>query len=171
MHTFTLHFAGGKSVEVGQLHGFFVDDKFETVTDENAEEFIGRTFYVLEDGELVGYKLESVTYNFGDVNVFGLVTGKTYNHFANGFLNVMAYVDVVNLFDYDGFKYDEEGMKADLEKYGLLDYEIVKEYVTREEFEYFAGEYMSVVIGKNYYTLEGILNLVGKYYEYLEPNQ
>ena len=83
----------------------------------------------------------------------------------------MAYVDVVNLFDYDGFKYDEEGMKADLEKYGLLDYEIVKEYVTREEFEYFAGEYMSVVIGKNYYTLEGILNLVGKYYEYLEPNQ
>lgn len=170
-HTFTLHFEGGKSVEIGQLHGFFVDGKFETVTDDNAEEFIGRTFYVLEDGELVGYKLESVEYNKGEVDVFGLITGKTYNHFANGFLNVMAYVDIVNIFDYDGFKYDEAAMKADLEKYGLLEYETAAEYVSREEFELFAGEYMSVVIGKGYYTFEEIIELLSKYSEHLGTHQ
>lgn len=170
-HTFTLHFEGGKHVELGQLHGFFVDGKFETVTEDNAAEFIGRTFYVLEDGELVGYKLESVEYNTGDVEVFGLITGETYNHFANGFLNVMAYVDIVNIFDYDGFKYDEDGMKEDIDKYGLLNYEVAAEHLTPEEFDLFAGKYMSVVIGKGYYTLEEIFELLGKYSEHLQSHQ
>ena len=72
---------------------------------------------------------------------------------------------------YDGFKYDEDGMKEDIDKYGLLNYEVAAEHLTPEEFDLFAGKYMSVVIGKGYYTLEEIFELLGKYSEHLQSHQ
>jgi hypothetical protein len=65
-----------------------------------------------------------------------------------------------NRFDW----YDEEAMKADLEKYGKATYEEWADVVTEEQFYIYGGEYMNVLIGKGLMTREELIELLEFYF-------
>ncbi len=72
--------------------------------------------------------------------------------------------DLFNYFTFgEGVKFDEELMKADIEKYGLYTYEDFDDYLTYEQFVAFNVQYFKVAVGKGYYTYEGIVNLIDEY--------
>ena len=68
------------------------------------------------------------------------------------------------MFEFDGAKYDEEAMKADLEKYGKATYEEWADVVTEEQFYIYGGEYMNVLIGKGIMTREDLIRLIEIYF-------
>lgn len=162
---FYLTFANGKRVGVGLAHGFFVDGKFVTVDCDNATDFIGRSFLYEENGNVYTTELLSVEYAAAPTAVYALATAKHYNHFANGFCGMIPYTGLVNVFDYDGLKYDAEAMAKDLEIYGYMDYSFWAPYISKEQFDAFAGEYMSVAIGKGYITTEDLIDRIRQYFE------
>ena len=57
-------------------------------------------------------------------------------------------------------KYDEELMRQDLETYGVLPYEVFADYVTDEQYYLFNGHYLAVPIGKGYFTLEELMEVI-----------
>ena len=161
---FYLEFANGKRVGVGKSHGFYVDGEFVTVSYDNADSFIGKGFLYEENGEIFYTELLSVDRPDDNVMTYALVTARHYNHFADGFLSVIPFMGLVNVFEYDGLKYDEELMLRDLETYGYLDYDGWKDYVTEEQFYAFAGEYMNVAMGKGRISAEDFVSLIMRYF-------
>ena len=164
---FWLEFSNGKRLGVSRTHGFFTeeDNRFVTVTADNATEFIGKHF-AMENGEGIEFvELIGVEFEDGEREVYTLSTAAYYNHFANGFIAMIPFVDLVNMFEFDGAKYDEEAMKADLEKYGKATYEEWADVVTEEQFYIYGGEYMNVIIGKGIMTRDELIALLQFYFE------
>ena len=163
---FWLEFSNGKRLGVSRTHGFFTeeDNRFVTVTADNATEFIGKHF-AMENGEGIEFvELIGVEFEEGSREVYTLSTAAYYNHFANGFIAMIPFVELVNMFEFDGAKYDEEAMKADLEKYGKATYEEWADVVTEEQFYIYGGEYMNVLIGKGLMTREELIELLEFYF-------
>ena len=54
-------------------------------------------------------------------------------------------------------------MKKDLETYGVLPYEVFADYVTEEQYDVFNGKYLAVPIGKGYFTLEELMEIIADF--------
>ena len=69
-----------------------------------------------------------------------------------------------NIFDMDNtYKYIPEKMAADISKYGLLDYSVLKDFVTEKQFNMFNGAYLGVAIGKRLVTLDEVIANIQKF--------
>jgi len=161
-----LTFDKGKKLEIlNSGHGLFdyTLQKYVFITPDNYEEFVGHIFIVAEGSE----ELSTAILQKGELSkkiatYYDIATANSYNHFANGFLCCSdILVDILNTFDFDAScGYDIPKMQADIENYGLFEYSEWEEYLTKEEFEAFRGEYYKITLGKGIMTLEQIFDAI-----------
>lgn len=168
MKAFTLTFEGGTEVTVVEEHGFFdfEEEKYVFITAYNAKNYFGHHFYNADKDcwlELRSCKL----LNKG-VDAYGVVTSRHLNHLSNGILSVCNGEEKVlcNIFEFDGLKYDEAKMAADIERYGLTPLEKILEYKGFDESYYYDYNlmYLNVAIGKGMTSWERI-QAYSDYYE------
>lgn len=166
-----LMFSDGYYVKVIYSHGFFDLDlnKYVYIDESNYNEFIGHRFVVTDviDGKYIEkeVKLEEVYIEIEYTGCYSPVTVYHLNYFTNGLLSMPAGIEgLFNIFEYgEGMKYDEELMKADIEKYGLYTYDDFKDYIPYEIYAAFPAPYLKVAVGKGLITFEEILGLIDKY--------
>ena len=164
-----LSFSDGSEIEfVNTGHGIFdvTLNRYVLIGAENVDQFVGHEFYYTEyhEGIFVGRNIYMTSYSITKTAVerYDLVTEKTLNCIANNLLVCSdVLVGVSNTFNFaDDLKYNHDAMLADIEKYGLFEYEEWAEYLSPEDFEKFNGAYFKVALGKGLITMEEIFELL-----------
>ena len=99
------------------------------------------------------------------VGCYSPVTAVHLNYIVDGMLSMPGGIaGIFNIFEYgDNLMFDEELMKADIEKYGIMKYEVLAPYVPYEMYYAFNAKYFNVAIGKGYITFDEILGYIEKY--------
>ena len=163
-----LRFEDGTVVKVINNHGFYdmESNQFVFIDENNVEEYIGHHFAKVDGDsyryvELVGYEMtEEYT------GCYSIQSAMHNNFMVEGMFS-LTIPHYEGWFDYfeigEGMKYDEEQMQADIEKYGLYEYEAFAEYVTYEQFIAFSGPYLKVLVGRGVVTYEQIIDLINTY--------
>ena len=165
-----LYFEDGTTVKVINNHGFYdvALDQFIFLDEKNADEYIGHKF-VKVDGNggrtevaLVGYEVVQEY-----TGCYSIQTAVHINFMVEGMFS-LTIPPMDGWFDYfeigENMKYDEAKMQADIEKYGLYEYEVFAAYgVTYEQFIAFNGPYLKVLVGRGVLTFEEILELIATY--------
>ncbi len=157
----TLEFSNGETLGLANTGHSLFDltlGKYVLVSPDNVSELVGHSFsYMsLENGVpkysdvvLVDYDIKTEM-----IERYDIATANNINHIANGMLACSdTIVGFCNTFDFrEDLRYDEEKKLADIEKYGVFTYEEWSEYVTKEQFEAFHGEYFKIAIAKGTMT-------------------
>ncbi len=148
-------------------HGVFDYDlnKFVYITAENCTDYIGHRFvkYVSKDA----YEIVTMVDAYTETEVTGsysISSAGTSNAIAEGLLTVAPPEDFYNWIEMDGkLHYDVEQFNADVEKYGLYDYEVFSDYVSYEQFVAFNGAYLKIPVEKGLFTFDYIIELINLY--------
>ena len=165
-------FEDGSSIGIIVEHLFFdmTEGKFIAINSDS-QEYVGHEFAkVNADGRVIPVKVTKI-YKDGR-------TSETFSAQGEGHLNYLAgrfitgndgQIGLCNRFEFDTEKmiYDPVKKAEDLEKYGLLDYECLKDVVTKEYFDANRGEEFSVVFGKGLMTAEELSAYLRKLAQYL----
>lgn len=160
-----LKFSDGSTIKVVTDHGFFNVDRNEMVfiSADNYSEFLGEDFALDNGEEWSTVTLVDVSIYREFTGVYSLLTAYNGNVFMDGKLSMTSEA-VKGLFTYfemgENMMYDQAKMQADIEKYGLFEYEDWAEYVTEEEFYALNGQYFSIIVGKGYLDIEDIPYLI-----------
>lgn len=173
-----LRFDNESEVNVVYGHGFFdiVLNKYVLINSDNVKDYIGHKFYYIsqENNEfnkqevcLVGYE----TYK-ENTECYSVITANHFNSVSNGILTITddgnrpagLLKGFYNVFDLDdNHQYIKESMQEDINKYGLLPYESLKDCVSEEIFNAFNGSYLGVAIGKGLVTLDEVKGYIEKF--------
>ena len=160
-----LRFEDGSKITIIHAHGFFCKEtnKYEIISNANYKEYIGKSFYSVESNDYV--KLVAAQSSTRRIEFYTIASAYNINCVANGMLNISDDIDgLYNVFEYgDNMKYDSEKKQADIDKYGLISYEMFKDYCTEEEFEVFNGKYVGIAISKGLVDFETISDLASCY--------
>lgn len=173
-----LTFDNAANIEVLYGHGFFDTGlkKYVLINASNVSEYLGHKFcYITQENGV--YKQEIVTLTGyeeykAETECYSVLTEKHFNSIANGILTVTddgnkpanLLKGFYNIFDMDNtYKYMPEKMAADISKYGLLDYSVLKDFVTEKQFNMFNGAYLGVAIGKGLVTLDEVIAYIQKF--------
>ena len=162
----TLIFDDGTELNILGEHGVFDADlnTFVFIDAGDVREYVGHSFVKMDgDGfktvKLVGYETR-VEYT----TAYTILSLDHYNVMAEGMFTVTpAYVgdNFFNPFDIgEDMKYDDEAVKADIEKYGLYTYEDFAHVLTYEQFVALNLGHFKVSVGKGYVTYEGLIYLI-----------
>lgn len=169
-----LIFSDGNYVKIVVEHVFFdaTVGEYVAITSANAENFIGHSFPAMTDTSngLHMTELVAVERTVEKTEIYEVVTDKTLTCFTNNVLSGCAYMDgLLNIFEIDvaTMAYDAEAMKADLDKYGTINYAFFAPFVSEEMFEMYNGQYMSVAMGKGVLSLHDIMDLIDLHYLYV----
>lgn len=153
---FTLHFTNDVDVTAVGGHCFFEKEsnKYVDINTLNANNYINHKFYNADANRWE--TLESVDYLEEAVDTYIIVSEKKFNTLANGMLSNVdgLYTVLCNIFDLDSnLKVDAEKKAADIEKYGLWDYDEEHfHYVTEDTYNALNLQYLGVAIGKGLLT-------------------
>ncbi len=162
-----LYFSDGTTFDIIVEHGLFdmTTNKYEMISYDNVENYIGHEFYTQSNDQLKTTTLVNYTINEVETTCYSLMTPVYINHFANGLLCVSDDIEgLYNYFEYgEGLKYDEEQMQADIEKYGLFTYEEWADIFSYEEFVALNVQYGKIAIAKGLMTYEDIFVYIEKY--------
>ena len=169
--TITLKFSNDYSITIVAEHGFYDMDlmRYVFISKENVESFVGHRFYSTEfiNGEFIVDYIELTSYEIKTemTRIFCPVTAYHMNSFNNGLLAMPNFPygaeGLVNIFEYDDdLKFNEEKMKADIEKYGIFEYEYFKDYFSYEAYLASPAVYLKVSIGKGYLTHEQMMLVI-----------
>jgi len=154
---FTLHFDNGSALSVVGLHDLFEEEslKYVPITEENAEDFIGKHFYCAEDSAYV--MLESVTYDTEAVDFYTVYTDYNENCIANGMLTLPDDVDsLLNIYEFrQDLTADQTELAKDIAEFGLYEYPENAAY-TREQYDALRVKYALIMVGKGLCTAEDI---------------
>lgn len=167
-----LYFSAGSVLKIIKEHGFFDLDlnRYVYINENNYSNYIGHKFFQTDwnGSEFVGREvtLDNVAIKTEYTAIFSPVTEKHFNIFTENILSVSTELDgLLNIFEYgENMQYDEEKMKADIEKYGLFTYEDWKDYVSKDIYDLIPFKYYKVAIGKGYITMEHMHELIEKYF-------
>jgi len=173
-----LYFSDETDVKVIYEHGFWDFDlnKYVYINNANANDYIGHWFnkqYIDENGNLAytRVQLTLVTYEQEYTNSWSPVTFGHLCYYVNGMLSVPAKTEgFINIFDVnpETMQYDQEQMNADIEKYGLFDYETdFSNLIPIEIFNAFNGQYLKIALAKGLITQEQLLALINQYAKFL----
>lgn len=161
-----LKFSDGSIVGIADSHAFYSIDyeRYVNISANNVSDFVGTYFAALDDGKmsnicLVGYEIVNETRV-----AYTIATAGGFNHFASNLLCALPFVNVLNMFEFDGMQYDMELLLKDIETYGLLPYEVASDLITYDQFVALNGPYLSVAIGKGLYTIEELRAIIIDYY-------
>ena len=163
-----LKFSDGSLLRICYEHGLFDNtlNKYVYINENNYLDYLGHSFYSASwnENEFIGktVKLVNAYITTETVKLYNPATVWHLNLFAENMLTLSA--GMTNFFEYDeNMKYNEELMKADIEKYGLYTYEDFKDYVSEEVFNAFPFKYFKVSVGKGEFTFEKLLWLIEYY--------
>ena len=146
-------FDDGSSVGVIKEHLFFdLDEEKFVAVNSDSKNFVGHEFAkVTEAGKVIPVKVKAI-YIDGKADIsFAPQCRGHMNFIAEGFITGNdGQLSLCNRFDFDTEKmtYNMDKKKADLEKYGLLDYGNVKDIISREFFDGNRVGEFSVSVGK-----------------------
>lgn len=157
----TLHFSNDIDLTVVGGHCFFSEkaNKYVAVTKYNVDNYIGDRFYNVNEKRWE--TLESAEALDDFVDTYIVVTEKQINCVANGMLTSEdgIYDILINIFDYgENLKIDEVKKEADIEKYGLWDFENAQ-YISEDFYNALNLQYLSIVFGKGIITPEQFTSL------------
>ena len=162
-----LEFEGSKKIKVLFAHGFMNAEtkKYEEISPENVEDKVGES-YIFENGSsLVSKKLLSYRLYEEETECYSLSSAYNLNHIANGALCISDGISgLYNYFELDEtFKYDPVKKQQDIDKFGLLSYDEVAYFMSREIYDLFNVKYLSVSIGKGMITMEKMEEYIAKF--------
>lgn len=163
-----LNFSDGTKVKVIDNHGFFsvAENNFVNIDENNVERYIGQEFVKVSDGKNISVKLSGYEITNEYTGMYSIQTAMYINFLVEDMLSITR-PPLEGWFDYfeigDNMKYDEAKMKADIEKYGLYEYEEFSEFVTYEQFMAFNGPYLKVLVGRGVLSREKIFDLIELY--------
>lgn len=152
-------------------HGVFDYDlnKFVYITAANCTDYIGHRFVKYNSNG--SYDIVTMTDAYVTTEVTGaysISSAGTSNAIAEGLLTVAPPEDFYNWIEMDGkLHYDVEQFNADVEKYGLYDYEVFSDYVTYEQFVAFNGAYLKIPVEKGLFTFDYIIDLINLYSQWM----
>ena len=168
-----MYFSNGAMLRIVSEHGFFDIDanKYVYITEENIESYLGHKFYSTNyvEGKFVSEIVTLNRYELTEetVRYYSPMSAYAINLFTEGVLSSTAeYDELINVFELDeNMMIDQAKKQADIDKYGLCDYEtsIWKDYVSYEVFLAFNGQYVNVAIGKGLVTQEYVIYLIETY--------
>lgn len=150
-------FEDGSSVGVIKEHLFFdLDEKKFVAVNAESRDFIGHNFAKVTDngkviGKVIPVKVKAIYLDGKAEMTYAPQCEGHLNFIAEGFITGNdGQLGLCNRFDFNtqNMTYDLDKKNADLEKYGLLDYERLKAIVSREFFDSNHIEEFSVSIGK-----------------------
>ncbi len=159
-----LIFSDGTAVKVVDEHAFFdVDEqKYVFITNE-AEKYVGHTF---NKGN-TNVKLLRVNIYDEYVTAYSLVTKGHLCYYANGLLSMPGNAEgLVNIFNIENMKYNEEMMSQDIKAYGVYSYEeFCNEVfnVPQEVFNSLNGQYLKISMKKDLTNAAELKALYNKY--------
>lgn len=162
-----LNFEGGYSIEVLFAHGFLNASTrlYEEISAYNVENKIGEEYIFVEDNSLTRRTLLSYDIYNKVTECYSLSSAYNLNHIANGALCISDDIEgLYNYFELDeSFKYDEIKKAQDIAKYGLLSYDEVSYFMSKEIYDLFNVKYLSVSIGKGMITMEKMEEYIAKF--------
>lgn len=146
-------FEDGSSVGVIKEHLFFdLDEKKFVAVNADSQNFIGHEFAkVTDNGKVIPVRVKAIYYDDKAEMTYAPQCEGHLNFIAEGFITGNdGQLGLCNRFDFDTdtMTYDLDKKNADLQRYGLLDYEKLKDIVSREFFDGNHIEEFSVSIGK-----------------------
>ena len=172
VNTLTLNFANGSTINTIYGHGFFdvSENKFVIIDETNVDNYVGHEFIAYDsNGNNVITVLEGYSVETTYTEIVTIVSAIHLNCVLEGMLT-LSPTDFENSPAYlmpfevgEDMKYDEEKMKADIEKYGQYTYEDFAEYCTYEQFIGFNFADWKVAVGKGFITFEEIVYLINSY--------
>lgn len=161
-----LNFEDDSYIEIIGSHGFYDCslNEFVYIDENNYTSYIGHTFlkYDNETSEWSSMKLTDVTVYSKYTTTYSIWAAVGLTCLSNDFLSVgpRGYMFGFGYFDIVNMKYDQEEISADIDRYGLYEYEEFSEYVTYEQFVAFNGAYLKIAVGKGLTTYEEIIALI-----------
>lgn len=162
-----LHFEGGHNIEVLYAHGFMnaTSRLYEEISPQNVESKVGEEYIFVQENNLVRRKLISYEIYNKVTECFSLSSAYNLNHIVNGALCISDDIEgLYNYFELDSsFKYDEEKKTNDIKKYGLLNYDEVSYFMSKEIYDWFRVKYLNVSIGKGLITIEKMEEYIAKF--------
>lgn len=163
-----LQFENGKVIKVLFAHGFLNSNtrKYEEISYDNVSSMIGNKYVFMdEQGQITNVELISYQIYEEVTECYSLSTAYNLNHFVEGALCISD--DIRGLYNYfeidENLRYDEVLKAKDIEKYGLLSYEDVSDFMSFEIYELFNVQYLSVSIGKGLITIEIMKEYIEKF--------
>ena len=166
-----LKFSNNSTVKVIREHGFFdlTLNKYVYINETNYNQYIGHKFYSTQwDGNI--YSKKEITLDAAFIateytTIFSPVTEYALNIFTEEVLSVTTEIgNIANVFSFDeNMKYDENEMNLAIDKYGLTNYEDLKDIVSFELYEKLPLKYYNIYIGKGLITKEQIQEVIQKY--------
>lgn len=173
-----LTFSDGTTVKTICEHGFWDYTLNQYVyLDKDAAQYIGHWFNKVSTDEngnriSVDVQLVSVVIRNEYTTAWSPVTYGYYCYYVNGMLSMPGGLSgMFNIFEVDAetMKYDEEQKLADIEEYGLFNYEEFAEIfpISEEVFEAFNGQYLKVAMGKGLIGADELQSLIERYSEFL----
>lgn len=161
-------FDDGSSVGVIKEHLFFdLDEEKFVAVNSDSKNFVGHEFAkVTEAGKVIPVKVKAI-YMDGKADIsFAPQCRGHMNFIAEGFITGNdGQLSLCNRFDFDTEKmtYNMDKKKADLEKYGLLDYGNVKDIISREFFDGNRVGEFSVSVGKGLISADELREYLSMY--------
>ena len=159
---FTLHFSNDIDVTVVGGHSFYEreENKYITVYADDAEAYIGHSFYNLEAKRWE--TLESVTFINEPVETYIVATEKHLNCVAEGMLTCEddVYTAFMNVFAFDkNMKVDAEKKAADIDRWGTWAWDEALG-CPQNVFDAHNLQYAPIAIGKGLVTLAYIKEVI-----------
>lgn len=173
----TLKFENNNKTSLIDEHAYFdvEENKYVYLNKENAISYIGHRFiFADKNNEIYSLKLEEVTIENMLTKLAAPVSAYHLNVIVDDMLSIEGGIDgLFNFFEYDSntLAYDKEKMEADIEKYGLADYELFSKYFPYEVYnEFLPCKYFNIACDKGLLTWEIIEEYISKWGDNLMEN-
>ena len=167
-----LLFSNGKEIKIATEHGFFDVElnKYIYITENNYQNYIGHKFLSVSKSGINVVTLLDAFERVEHVGVCSPGTARHFNIVTEDILSISGGIEgLFNIFELDDhLKYDENKMKADIDKYGLVSYEEYNGMISKEAYDAFGAAYRKVAIGKGLIDKERIQYLINRYAKFVK---
>ena len=172
----TLNFNNNTSIRLIAYHGFFdvTEMRYLDISVDNYQDYIGHEFMAYDgNGNVVIKRLVSATVSTEQTSSYSLTAAVYINAIADGLITITPpMTNWYNMFDVDGnFKWNEQLMAQDIDKYGLFTYAEVESMIPYEIFVASNFRYFKVAMAKGLVTMAEIEEFVAWYNELIESGE
>ena len=165
-----LEFENKTNINIVMEHGLFdlTLNKYVMINNDTYLDYVDHDFAYLDINtkQFISVKLIKASIELKEIDVYSPVTIYHLNHIANNFLAFPGDLPgFYNQFTFKNLKYDEELMKQDIQKYGLLSYEdLCKEVMLPYEvYQVFPLLYYRIAVKKGLTTFDELRRIVKAY--------
>ena len=153
-----LKFNDGNSLEFIDSHGLFDVElnKYVDFTLDSYQDYIGHHFLRVENNTFKKVKLVNAYIEEKQTGSYTILSSENLNCVANNMLNITSVLHgIYNIFNYDkNYKYCEDEVIRDIEKYGLFTYDDFKDVINEKIFIDYGFKWFKISIGKGLFTMD-----------------